>query len=144
MRRADLEGKRRAYGVQLDAFKSERVREGLGVGEREREHEREHERGSTSPSARAPVVRAGTGLESVLVVEDTKDVEGLEDFFGEGEGEGEGEGTGVVGVVEEVGRRRGRARVEVRRGAHARGRGGTRVGVMADEDIEDDEGRQWY
>lgn len=142
MRRADLEGKRRAYGVQLDAFKSERVREGLGVGERERERER----GSTSASARAPVVRAGTGLESVLVVEDAKDVGGLEDFFGEGEGEGEGEGTGVVGVGvgEEVGRRRGRARVEVRRGARARGRGGTRVGVMADEDIEDDEERQWY
>lgn len=120
MGRADLERKRRAYGVQLDAFESERVREGLGVG------------GSASASVGVGMgVETVVGLESVVVGEG-EDVGGLEAFFGEGEGEGESVVGGERGSVK-LGR--GRGRVEVR---------GRRVGIMADEDIDDEEGRKWY
>lgn len=134
--RADLEAKRRGYEVQLGAFQRERVREGLGLG--------------VPVAGRAA---AGAGLESVVV---SGDAAGLEEFFeeeGEGEekGEEDEEGDGerpdvVLGGRVNVGaavrgrdseNRRGRGKVEVRRGRQ-------RAGILADEDIEDEEGKKWY
>lgn len=130
--RADLEAKRRGYEVQLGAFQRERVREGLGLG--------------VTVAGRAAV---GAGLESVVV---SGDAAGLEEFFeeeGEEEEEREGErldvvlgGRANVGAVvrgrdSENGSGRGRGKVEVRSGRQ-------RAGILADEDIEDEEGKKWY
>lgn len=128
--RADLDAKRRGYEVQLGAFQRERVREGLGLG--------------VPVAGRAAAV---AGLENVVVV--SGDAVGLEEFFEEEEGEGERDGKRpdvVLGGSANVGaavrggdrgRGRGRGKVEVRRGRQ-------RAGILADEDIEDEEGKKWY
>lgn len=127
-----MEAKRRGYEVQLGAFQRERVREGLGLG--------------VTVAGREVV---GAGLESVVV---SGDAVGLEEFFEEEGGEGgerEGErldvalggganvGAAVRGRDSENGSGRNRGKVEVRSGRQ-------RAGILADEDIEDEEGKKWY